>query len=149
VSTNSDPERSYLEELRVRGRDANPFFLLMGIRVARMGGGEAALEMTVRPDMHNGLGWLQGGILVALADEAMALGLFTALDAHQQIATISESTSFLKGTRDGTLVATGRVIKRGRKVAFTEGEVCRDGDVLSRTTGVFSLLTGASANGRA
>lgn len=140
MSTDRDPGRSYLEELKARGREGNPFFLLMGIDVARMGDGEAALEMPVRPDMHNGLGWLQGGVLVALADEAMALALYTTLDENQQIATVSESTSFLKGTRDGALQAIGRVVKRGRRVAFTEAEVRRDGEVLSRTTAVFALL---------
>ena len=41
--------------------------------------GKATLKMTVRPDMYNGVGWLQGGMLAAIADEAMALALYTVL----------------------------------------------------------------------
>ncbi len=79
--------------------------------------------MQVRPDMHNGVGWLQGGILAAVADEAMALSLYPLLSNTEGIATISESTSFVRGTQGGYIIAEGRVIRKGRRVAFTEGEV--------------------------
>ena len=79
--------------------------------------------MPVRPDMHNGVGWLQGGMLVAIADEAMALALYPLLDKQEGIATIAESTSFIKGVRTGILIAEARVVKKGRRVAFMEAEV--------------------------
>jgi acyl-CoA thioesterase len=79
---------SYLEEIRRRGRDANPFFQLMGIEIGTYGNGEAELFMPVRPNMHNGAGWLQGGLFTALCDEAMALALFTVLEEGAGIATI-------------------------------------------------------------
>jgi acyl-CoA thioesterase len=69
----------YLEEIQSRGRDANPFFRLMGIDVDSFCRGEAELSMDVRPDMLNGVGWLQGGLFTALCDEAMALALFTVI----------------------------------------------------------------------
>lgn len=53
---------SYLENIRIRGRDANPFFRLMDIELGPYGGGEAVLFMPVRPDMLNGAGWLQGAL---------------------------------------------------------------------------------------
>ena len=145
MSPGDDGITSYVEELKRRGRDANPFFRLMGIDVGRTGENEAVLEMAVRPDMLNGAGWLQGGVLVSLADEAMALALCTTLAEGEHIATISESTNFLKGVRDGTLVAIGRVVKRARRVAFAEGAVYRgsaDGEMLARTTAAFAVLTG-------
>jgi uncharacterized protein (TIGR00369 family) len=133
---------SYLEEIRRRGRDANPFFRLMGIEVGPFGLGEARVSMQVRPDMHNGVGWLQGGLFTALCDEAMALALFTVLDEGTGIATISESTSFLQGIRTGEIVAIGRVIKKGRSVAFMEGEVIKssDGSLLSQSKASFAIM---------
>jgi len=109
---------SYIEEIRTLGRDANPFFRLMGIVLGPLGKGVAELSMQVRPDMLNGVGWLQGGLFTALCDEAMALALFTILDEDECIATISESTSFLQGIRKGRIRALGRVIKKGHSVAF-------------------------------
>jgi len=135
---------SYIEDIRTLGRDANPFFRLMGINLGPFGKGEAELSMQVRPDMLNGVGWLQGGLFTALCDEAMALALFTILDKDEDegIATISESTSFLRGIRMGRIKAIGRVIKRGRNVAFLEGIVTNfdDGSCLSETRASFVIM---------
>ena len=133
----------YLETIKKRGREANPFFMLMGVEVMHIGNGEATLEMPVRPDMHNGEGWLQGGLFVSLADEAMALALYTILDDTERIATVSEATNFMKGVQDGKVVATGRVVKKGRRVAFAEGEVREgtpDGELLTKTTAAFAVM---------
>jgi uncharacterized protein (TIGR00369 family) len=114
----------------------------MGIEVVSAKEGKAVLKMAVRPDMHNGVGWLQGGLLVALADEAMALAIYTQLLDGEGIATISESTSFLKGIREGVVFAEGNVIRKGRRVAFCEGEVWT-GDtskvLVSRTSAAFAV----------
>ena len=133
---------TYLENIKKNGKYANPFFGLTGIDVVSAEEGRAILKMTVRQDMHNGVGWLQGGMLVALADEAMALALYPLLEASEGIATISESTSFIKGVREGVLIAKGRVIRKGRRVAFCEGEVRIDNaekTMLSRTTASFAV----------
>ena len=134
---------NYLEAIQKQGREANPFFMLMGVDVMHIGDGEATLEMPVRSDMHNGEGWLQGGLFVSLADEAMALALYTVLGGTERVATVSEATNFMKGARDGKVVAIGRVVKKGRRIAFTEGEVREetpDGELLARTTAAFAVM---------
>lgn len=133
---------NYLDRIKKDGSAANPFFCQMGIEVVSTGTGTAVLKMPVRPDMHNGVGWLQGGILVALADEAMALAVYTQLSEDEGIATISESTCFIKGVRDGIVFAEGRVIRKGRRVAFCEGEVrTENGEtaLLTRTSAAFAV----------
>jgi uncharacterized protein (TIGR00369 family) len=133
---------SNIEDIRTLGRDANPFFRLMGINLGPLGKGEAELSMQVRPDMLNGVGWLQGGLFTALCDEAMALALFTVLDEDEGIATISESTSFLRGIRKGRIKAVGRVIKKGHSVAFLEGIITNSDDesYLSETRASFVIM---------
>lgn len=133
----------YLEELKRIGRDANPFFTMMGIEVNEFGDGRARLTMEVRPDMLNGAGWLQGGVYVALADEAIALALYTLLGEEERIATIDEHTSFIKGVNTGTLVATGKVIRKGRRVAFADGEVrsAADDTLLTRTSTSYAVIS--------
>jgi acyl-CoA thioesterase len=135
---------SYLDNIKKDGKYANPFFCLMGIEVVSVEPGKAVLKMQVRPDMHNGVGWLQGGMLAAIADEAMALALYSLLLNTEGIATISESTSFIKGAQDGLIIAEGRVIRKGRRVAFAEGEVYTGNDeriMLSRTSAAFAVTT--------
>jgi acyl-CoA thioesterase len=133
----------YLDDIKKIGRGANPFFLSMEIEIESFGEGEAVLSMPIRPSILNGQGWMQGGLFVALADEAMALALYTVLEDGELIATISENTSFLQGIRDGRVIAEGKVLKRGRQVAFTEGVVRRadeTGDVLSETRAYFTVI---------
>lgn len=130
----------YLEEISAKGQKANPFFVMMGIDPVSFGEGSAVLSMQVRPDMLNGDGWLQGGVYTAITDEAMALAIITVLDPDERIATISESTSFMASVQEGTIRAAGRLIRKGRSVAFAEGEVTRgDGRVLARTTASFAV----------
>jgi len=133
---------SYFERIKKDGRKANPFFCLTGIDIVKAEPGRAVLTMPVRPDMYNGVGWLQGGMLVAIADEAMALALYPLLEKNEGIATIAESTSFIKGVQKGSVLAEARVIKKGRRVAFMEAEVwADDGEkvLLSRTTASFAI----------
>ncbi|HSQ93978.1 MAG TPA: PaaI family thioesterase [Methanoregula sp.] len=133
---------SYLENIKKDGRRANPFFCLTGIDIVRAEPGSAVLTMPVRPELYNGVGWLQGGMLVAIADEAMALALYSLLEKNEGIATIAESTSFIKGVRGGTIRAEARVVKKGRRVAFMEAEVwTEDGEktLLSRTSASFVI----------
>ena len=134
----------YIDRIRATGMDANPFFGLMGIDVISLEPGRAAIGMTVREDMLNGEHYLQGGLFTALADEAMVLAIYSVLEPGQMLATISESTSFMRGAGTGAvLTARGEVIKKGRRVAFAEAVVTLRGneDILSRTTAAFAIST--------
>lgn len=135
---------SYVEELDRIGRAANPFFCLMGIELVDYGGGKAQLSMPVRPDMMNGSGWMQGGVYVALIDEAMALAIMTAIGREERIATVSETTQFVKGVREGRISAKAHVVRAGRKIIFAEGFAFIEGkedEILARTTASFSRIT--------
>jgi len=135
-------EMSYLDDIEKSGQNANPFFCLMGIQPKSWGDGRASLEMTVRPDMTNGEGWLQGGMYTALIDEAMALAIYTLLDDGQMIATISSTTTFLRGVRAGEdILAEAWVVRKGRQIIFTEGRVTSaDGmNELARSSASFTV----------
>ncbi len=133
---------NYIERIREEGRDANPFFTLMGVELGELDNGSATLRMTIRPDMMNGEEWLQGGIFTALADEAMVLAIYPLLDPDERIATISETTNFLAGANEGVLIAEGRLIKRGRRVIFAEGDIRVVGSdrILARCTAAYAVV---------
>ena len=82
-------------------------------------------------------------MLAAIADEAMALAIYPLLSEQEGIATISESTSFVRGARDGVIFAEGRVIRKGHHVAFTESARADDDKktLLSRTSAAFAVTT--------
>jgi len=132
---------NYIERIRIKGRDANPFFTLMGIEIGGIGKGSATLRMPIRTDMLNGEDFLQGGLFTALADEAMVLAIYSLLDPEDRIATISESTTFMSGTQGGVLIGSGKVLKKGRRVIFAEGDITMEGvdRILSRSTAAFMV----------
>jgi len=133
---------SYLDRLRLEGEGANPFFTMTGTRVDRMDGGVGELSVAVRSDFCNGEGWVQGGLYAALADEAIVLAIYQTLGEDETIATITESTSFLRGVNAGRLRAVGRVVKRGRRVIFGEGQVYDgDGKLCTVTTASYAVST--------
>ena len=96
-------QMSYIERIRECGRDANPFFCLMGINVDSLDMGKAVLSMRVRDDMLNGEGYLQGGMFTALADEAMVLAIYSLLEARPGYCHHIGNNQFHEGgrTRDG------------------------------------------------
>jgi len=135
---------TYIEDIGRIGRKANPFFCLMGIDPVSYGDGRAELTMEVRPDMLNGVGWMQGGVYVSLIDEAMALAMMTVIGDDEGIATVSETTQFVKGVRDGRVSAKAHVVRAGRKIIFAEGFAFIEGnetEILARTTASFSRIT--------
>ena len=134
---------TYIEDIERIGRKANPFFCLMGIDPVSYGNGRAELSMEVRPEMLNGVGWMQGGVYVSLIDEAMALAMMTVIGSDEGIATVSETTQFIKGVRDGRINAKAHVVRAGRKIIFAEGFAFVDGkenEILARTTASFSRI---------
>lgn len=132
---------NYSTALQKQGSKANPFFTLMGIDVIAMEEGHGELSMVVRADMLNGEGWLQGGVYTALADEAMVLAIYPGLHDGERIATISATTDFFRGVNEGTITASGRIVKRGKSVIFAEGTVVAGGSgkLLSRTTAAYAV----------
>lgn len=135
---------NYLHEIRSRGQGANPFFCLMGIKPVTFEDGKARLSMEVRDDMKNGEGWLQGGMYTALGDESMALAIYTLLDG-ETIATVSCTTSFIRGIRSGMIYADAEVIRKGRQMIYAEATLtdAASGNLLARLAASFIVRTGS------
>jgi uncharacterized protein (TIGR00369 family) len=128
---------AYAEKIALTGAMANPTFQTLGIEPVSWGGGKAVLKMTVTPRFHNGVGFLQGGFYVILADEAIALAILAESGENQGTTTISETTQFIRGISEGEIFGVAHITRKGRRVVFAEGEVRKgspDGELLSKTT---------------
>lgn len=134
---------AYLKELNRIGAKANNTFVTLDITPVSWGDGEAVLKMLVSEKNHNGAGFLQGGFYVVLGDEAIALALHTLLEDTQGCTTVSESTSFIKGAKDGEIYAVAKILRKGRRAAFGEAEIHEDspeGKLLSKTEATYLIL---------
>ena len=75
--------------------------------------------------MFNPIGAVHGGVVCTLLDSALGCALHTTLPAGKGYTSVEIKVSYLKAVRpsSGLLTATGRVVRVGSRVGFTEGEV--------------------------
>jgi uncharacterized protein (TIGR00369 family) len=75
-----------------------------------------------------GAGVLQGGIVTAMLDFAMAFAAHVRLAADERtFATASLTVQLLRPAPPGRYVARGRIVRAGRKLLFAEADVVADG----------------------
>lgn len=96
-------------------------------------------EITLRftaPDVFiTPRGSVQGGLVAGFLDEVMGWAHVWATDRKEAPLNLEISMSILKPVLAGPLVGKGRVIRRGRKAIFLEGELFDlDGQTLARAT---------------
>jgi len=84
----------------------------------------------------NPMGQIQGGFLCAMLDECMSVACMVASGMTSVAPTLEMKTSFLRPGMPGPLRGVGRVIKWGRTIAFTEGELYdAEGRLLAKASG--------------
>jgi acyl-coenzyme A thioesterase 13 len=85
--------------------------------------GEVHLQLEVLPAMCNPLQQLHGGIFSLIMDEAVGLAFFTVCEGLFYT-TCNLNVEHLRSANLGEqLLAVGKVIKHGKKVAYTEGSI--------------------------
>lgn len=79
---------------------------------------------------------IQGGYLCAMLDECMSVACMVASGMTAVAPTLEMKTSFFRPGQPGKIKGIGRVLKWGRQVAFTEGELYDpEGRLLAKATG--------------
>ncbi len=126
-----------------------PFAELLGLRIAHRERGLARVEVEARPDLMNSHQATHGGVVMTLADVALAVAAMTMDPQSRGAVTVELKVSFLQpGT--GTLVAEGRCMRAGRSLCFSEGEVRdREGNIVAKALGTFRLRHGGPPAGDA
>jgi acyl-CoA thioesterase len=133
-----------LTAVRQRAR-ANLFWQHLGVEVEDAREGWVRLRVRVRPELCNAAGApVHGGLYAALVDMAVGGALGTTRESSAggvDQSTLDLNVSFLAAARDGELVAEGRIIRRGRTVAFGETTISdTTGRVLAVGRATYLLL---------
>jgi len=103
-----------------------PFAVTLGIELVSAAANEVVGRLRWREDLCTTGGALNGGALMSLADNAAGMCAFLNLPAGAGTATISSSTNFLRGVREGSVTATSRPLRVGRTVIVVETELHDD-----------------------
>jgi uncharacterized protein (TIGR00369 family) len=116
-----------IEEEIVERVASSPFHASMGIAVDAVRAGEVDLRLRARPEHANLHGTVHGGVLATLAETAAGLAVRAATGQPAgRHASVHLDVQYLAPATAGTLRATGRVVKLGRRLAFAEAEVRDD-----------------------
>ena len=92
---------------------------------------EARAEVLLNPMKQ-----IQGGYLCAMLDECMSVACMVASGMTHVAPTVEMKTSFFRPGVPGPLRGVGRVVKWGKTIAFTEGELYdSEGRLLAKATG--------------
>ena len=131
---------AYFKALREEGQGVNPLLAYLGAVFEIINPSEARLKLEVSKYLLQGAGVVAGGILLTMADEAMAHVVMANLEPGVKTATVEMNMRYLRSAREGTLFATSRITRQGRTIITTESEVRDQGDNLLALAGASFIV---------
>ncbi len=88
----------------------------------------------------NPVGVIQGGFLAAMLDETLGPALVATLGPDQFAPTADLHIQFLRPAKPGRLIGRGRVVRKGRDLAFMSGELVEEsGEVVAVATATATI----------
>jgi uncharacterized protein (TIGR00369 family) len=112
--------------IRQRAQD-NLFWRHLGIEVEDAKEGWVRLRVPVRDELRNAAGApVHGGVYSALVDTAVGGALSTLHDSAAGgvgQTTLDLNVSFLASASEGAVFAEGRILRRGKSIAFGEATI--------------------------
>lgn len=102
-----------------------PVSKMLGTKIQSLDGnaGTATLRFTAAPEFCNPAGVIQGGMLAAMLDEAMAVAAVASRDFKYYVPTLEMKVSYLRPVLPGTVTVSAKVIHGGKSAAFAEAQL--------------------------
>lgn len=142
---NEGPRAAELRDIAAGKRAPVPYDAHMGFRLVSWSPDGAVVECDVDGRFANPTGVLHGGVLMGLADSAMGLTVTGLLGAGEAGTNTDLQMRFLRPTKAGRLVATARMVRRGRRTIVLECDVVdAAGKLVARASSDFLILDAAS-----
>jgi uncharacterized protein (TIGR00369 family) len=96
---------------------------LIGARLVALGPGYCAIELPYRPDLTQQHGYVHAGMVGAIADSAGGYAGFTLFPDDASVLTVEYKLNLIAPAAGERLVAEAQVVKPGRTLSITRGEV--------------------------
>lgn len=122
-----------------------PIAQLLNMRLRQVELGLVVFECKPDESVYNPIGVVHGGLTCTLTDSVLGCAVHTTLAAGVAYTSIDITVNYLRPVTldSGTLVATGRVVKPGRRVAAAAAEVHDGSGRLVATATSNCLIMGA------
>ena len=99
------------------------YLAFLGFRLTAWKEGFARLEMSVRPDHRNTVGYLHGGIIASLLDIAGAVaGSYAIADEFVSL-TINQNCTYMAPHRSDLVIAEGELVRTTSSLFFTQSKL--------------------------
>jgi uncharacterized protein (TIGR00369 family) len=119
-----------------------PFASMIGMRLEARDADEVRARLDWAPELCTSNGILHGGVVMSLADAAGAILAFDNLPTGASgTTTVTSSANFVRAVRAGSIVATSRLLHRGRTTLVVDTEIRDDDDrLVARVTQTQAVL---------
>jgi uncharacterized protein (TIGR00369 family) len=115
----------------------------LGMRPLRFGPGVSFWEWDATQErVVNPFGYVSGGYLTVFADELLGSAIGSVLDEGELATTAELKISFLKPVAKGLVRGEGRVLRKGKRVAFIEATLKNAQDeVVATVSSTWTVVT--------
>lgn len=120
-----------------------PICATLGFRLTEANEGRCVAEMDTGEHLVNPLGVVHGSAIVALLDSTAGSAIHTMLPAGVGYGTVALTTNFLRSVSadTGKLVATGTILKPGRRIGTSEARLTdSDGRLIAHATTTCAIV---------
>jgi uncharacterized protein (TIGR00369 family) len=122
--------------------DPPPAAELLGWRLVEVDPDQGTIEVafTATDQFLNPAGTVQGGFLAAMLDDTLGPALVATLGDEEWAPTTDLHVQFLRPAGPGELRGHGRIVRRGKDVAFLAGELRNgDGELVATATATAAI----------
>jgi uncharacterized protein (TIGR00369 family) len=96
---------------------------LIGARLTEVRAGHCTIELACREELTQQHGYVHAGIVGTIADTAGGYAGFTLFPADSEVLTVEFKLNLVNPAAGDRLIAVGEVVKPGRTLVITRGEV--------------------------
>ncbi|MDD9706836.1 PaaI family thioesterase [Seohaeicola sp. SP36] len=115
-----------------RSFEAQTMMQTLGARLAELGPGEVRIEAPILPGLRQQQGFGHAGLTFSLGDTAAGYAALSLMPPDRDVLTAEIKINLLAPAVGDLLIATGRVIKPGRRLMVVSAEVhARQADKLT------------------
>jgi len=135
-----------VEDFEARIRESfgrQPFMELVGATIENVAPGSCEIHLTPRHELTQQHGFVHGGVLATLVDNAAGYSAFTLMAADAAPLTVEYKLNILRPGGGDKLIARGRVIKPGKTISVVHADCynIRDGAEEICVASIQTLMT--------
>lgn len=118
-----------------------PFIGQLGVRVEAIDGGRVRARLPFHEDFLRPGGTVSGPVLMGIADLAMYAVVLSLIGPVELAVTTNLNCNFLRRPRPRDVIADGRILKLGKRLAVGEVALYSDGDpgLVAHVTATYSI----------